>query len=44
MKRGMLAATRVQGVKRISAGNYDGELGPYKFYLHKILKGHADPE
>ncbi|MGB8312087.1 MAG: formylmethanofuran--tetrahydromethanopterin N-formyltransferase [Halobacteriota archaeon] len=44
MKRGMLAATRVQGVKRISAGNYDGELGPYKFYLHEILKGHADPE
>jgi formylmethanofuran--tetrahydromethanopterin N-formyltransferase len=44
MKRGMLAATRVQGVKRISAGNYGGELGPYKFYLHDILKGHADLE
>ncbi len=44
MKRGMLAATRVQGVKRISAGNYGGELGPYKFYLHDILKGHADPK
>jgi formylmethanofuran--tetrahydromethanopterin N-formyltransferase len=43
MKRGMLAATRVQGVMRISAGNYGGELGPYKFYLHDILKGHADP-
>ncbi len=44
MKRGMLAATRVQGVMRISAGNYGGELGPYKFYLHDILKNHADPE
>jgi formylmethanofuran--tetrahydromethanopterin N-formyltransferase len=44
MKRGMLAATRVQGVMRISAGNYGGELGPYKFYLHEILKGYADPK
>lgn len=44
MKRGMLAATRVQGVMRLSAGNYGGELGPYKFYLRDILKGHADPE
>lgn len=44
MKRGMLAATRVQGVTKISAGNYGGELGPYKFYLHDILKGHADPK
>ncbi len=44
MKRGMLAATRVQGVTKISAGNYGGELGPYKFYLHDILKGYADPK
>jgi formylmethanofuran--tetrahydromethanopterin N-formyltransferase len=27
------------GVKRISAGNYGGKLGPHLFKLHDILKG-----
>ena len=27
------------GVKRISAGNYGGKLGPHHFKLHEILKG-----
>jgi len=25
------------GVKRISAGNYGGKLGPFHFHLHKLL-------
>ncbi len=29
------------GVKRISAGNYGGKLGPHLFKLHDILKGSA---
>jgi formylmethanofuran--tetrahydromethanopterin N-formyltransferase len=27
------------GVKRISAGNYGGKLGPHLFKLHDILNG-----
>ena len=27
------------GVKRITAGNYGGKLGPHHFKLHEILKG-----
>ena len=37
MRDGIEAACQVQGVTRISAGNYGGTLGPYKFELHKIL-------
>ena len=33
---GMLAACR-EGMLTISAGNYGGKLGPYHFYLQKIL-------
>ncbi len=44
MKRGMLAATNAPGIMTISAGNYGGELGPYKFDLHEILGEHADKE
>jgi formylmethanofuran--tetrahydromethanopterin N-formyltransferase len=44
MKRGMLAATHADGILGISAGNYGGELGPYKFELNKILADYADPE
>jgi formylmethanofuran--tetrahydromethanopterin N-formyltransferase len=44
MKRGMLAATHAQGIRGISAGNYGGELGPYKFYLRQILSDYADHE
>ncbi len=44
MKRGMLAATHASGVMTISAGNYGGELGPFKFHLHEILREHSDRE
>jgi formylmethanofuran--tetrahydromethanopterin N-formyltransferase len=29
------------GVKRISAGNYGGKLGPHLFKLHAILNGQS---
>jgi len=38
---GIMAACSLgskKGVKRISAGNYGGDLGPYHFHLRKILK------
>lgn len=38
---GVIAACSLgskKGVKRISAGNYGGNLGPYHFHLRKILK------
>jgi formylmethanofuran--tetrahydromethanopterin N-formyltransferase len=38
MAEGIKAACTVPGVKFISAGNYGGNLGPYKFELHKLLK------
>jgi formylmethanofuran--tetrahydromethanopterin N-formyltransferase len=37
MAAGIKAACMVAGVKFITAGNYGGTLGPYKFELHKIL-------
>jgi len=37
MAAGIRAAVMVPGVKFISAGNFGGTLGPYKFELHKIL-------
>jgi formylmethanofuran--tetrahydromethanopterin N-formyltransferase len=37
MAKGIRAAVMVPGVKFISAGNFGGSLGPYKFELHKIL-------
>ncbi len=37
MAAGIRAACMVKGVKFISAGNYGGTLGPFKFELHKIL-------
>lgn len=36
-RRGIHAAC-IQGIRRISAGNYGGHLGKFKFYLHKILE------
>lgn len=36
---GMLAATRCPGVKRITAGNYGGKLGPHHIHLAKLLEG-----
>ena len=37
MQAGILAATKVPGVKFISAGNFGGSLGPFKFELKEIL-------
>lgn len=37
MKRGIEAAC-IEGIKRISAGNYGGKLGPFHFYLHELFK------
>lgn len=37
MRRGIEAAGKVQGVRRISAGNYGGNLGDYKIHLHEML-------
>jgi formylmethanofuran--tetrahydromethanopterin N-formyltransferase len=36
-RRGVLAAC-IPGVRRISAGNYGGNLGKFKIYLHEVLK------
>ncbi|MGZ4908498.1 MAG: formylmethanofuran--tetrahydromethanopterin N-formyltransferase [Halobacteriota archaeon] len=44
MRRGMLAAAYASGIKGISAGNYGGELGPFKFHLHELMREHADKE
>jgi formylmethanofuran--tetrahydromethanopterin N-formyltransferase len=37
MKAGINAAVKIPGVKKITAGNYGGTLGPYKFNLHELL-------
>jgi formylmethanofuran--tetrahydromethanopterin N-formyltransferase len=37
MKAAMYAASGVQGVTRISAGNYDGKLGKFRIYLKDLL-------
>ena len=36
MKLGIEAAVKVSGVTRISAGNYGGKLGQYKYSLHEL--------
>lgn len=38
MLAGIKAAVKVPGIKKISAGNFGGNLGPYKFNLHDIVK------
>jgi formylmethanofuran--tetrahydromethanopterin N-formyltransferase len=38
MAEGIWAATKVPGVKRISAGNFGGSLGPHKFPLKDCLE------
>jgi len=38
MAEGIKAAATVQGVVKITAGNYGGKLGPMKIYLHEILR------
>jgi formylmethanofuran:tetrahydromethanopterin formyltransferase len=37
MKEGMMAATKINGVIKISAGNYGGRFGPMKIYLQEII-------
>ncbi len=37
MKKCILAATRIPGVVRISAGNYGGKLGKYRIYLRDLI-------
>ncbi|MFO1220445.1 MAG: formylmethanofuran--tetrahydromethanopterin N-formyltransferase [Burkholderiaceae bacterium] len=44
MRAGIVAVTdrgAAGGVRRISAGNYGGKLGPYHFHLRKIVAGTA---
>jgi formylmethanofuran--tetrahydromethanopterin N-formyltransferase len=38
MKAGIEASVKIPGIKMITAGNYDGTLGPFKFPLREILK------
>ncbi|GIW97812.1 MAG: formylmethanofuran--tetrahydromethanopterin formyltransferase [Pirellulaceae bacterium] len=42
MRAGMNAACQVQGVVRISAGNYGGKLGKYHFHLHRLEQYERD--
>ena len=37
-KAGIEAAVKMPGVKKISAGNYGGSLGPYKVNLHELFE------
>jgi formylmethanofuran--tetrahydromethanopterin N-formyltransferase len=37
MKAGIEAVSNVEGVVRISAGNYDGKLGEFKIYLRELF-------
>lgn len=37
MKAGIEAAVNIPGIKKISAGNYGGSLGKYKFNLHELF-------
>ncbi|HET6575057.1 MAG TPA: formylmethanofuran--tetrahydromethanopterin N-formyltransferase [Fimbriiglobus sp.] len=36
-REGIVAASRVPGVRRITAGNYGGKLGPHHLHLRKLL-------
>ncbi|HDO42072.1 MAG TPA: formylmethanofuran--tetrahydromethanopterin N-formyltransferase, partial [Candidatus Bathyarchaeota archaeon] len=38
MTEGIKAAVKIPRVVRISAGNYDGKIGPMKIYLREILE------
>lgn len=37
MRLGIQAATQVEGVRRITAGNYGGNLGKHKIYLNELF-------
>ncbi|WP_017980988.1 formylmethanofuran--tetrahydromethanopterin N-formyltransferase [Methanocaldococcus villosus] len=38
MRRGILAATKIKGVKKITAGNYEGKLGKYQIKLRELFE------
>lgn len=38
-REAMRAASRVPGVRRLTAGNYGGKLGPFHIHLRKLLEG-----
>jgi formylmethanofuran--tetrahydromethanopterin N-formyltransferase len=40
---GLQAASRCPGVKRITAGNYGGKLGPHHIHLAKVIGGAGAP-
>jgi formylmethanofuran--tetrahydromethanopterin N-formyltransferase len=42
MRVGITAACR-PGVHTVTAGNYGGKLGPYHFYLRRLMAGSVDP-
>jgi formylmethanofuran--tetrahydromethanopterin N-formyltransferase len=37
MKAGIRAVLDIDGVVKVSAGNYDGKLGEYKIYLRELF-------
>ncbi len=37
MKAGIQSASKVDGVVRVSAGNYGGKLGKHKIYLKELF-------
>ena len=37
MRAGLHAACATPGVKRVTAGNYGGKLGPFHFHLRELL-------
>ncbi|OKY79194.1 MAG: Formylmethanofuran:tetrahydromethanopterin formyltransferase Ftr [Candidatus Methanohalarchaeum thermophilum] len=37
MKKGIKAASKIEGIKKISAGNFNGELGKHKIHLKDIV-------
>ncbi len=38
MTEGIKAAVKVPGIVKISAGNYEGKLGPFRAYLKEVLE------
>jgi len=38
MKAGIRSASNVEGVVRISAGNYGGKLGKHRIYLRELFR------
>jgi formylmethanofuran--tetrahydromethanopterin N-formyltransferase len=39
----VLARGAAAGLRRISAGNYGGKLGPYHFHLRQLLAAEGQP-